>query len=88
MSACGLGVSFAVVLILLVWDRFQSTPTITTIETNNYPIWNVPVSPNTRMDNKNQLIVYAYHDLQFPAVTLCNINKVHRPATMNITEKL
>lgn len=44
LTACGLGLFFAIVLILLVWDRFQSTPTITTIETNNYPIWNVPVS--------------------------------------------
>lgn len=66
VSACVMGAVFAIVLMGLVWDRFQTTPTITTVETNNYPIWNVP----------------------FPAVTICNINKVYAPATRNITEKL
>lgn len=61
-----MGAVFAVVLMRLVWDRFQTTPTITTVETNNYPIWNV----------------------NFPAVTICNINKVYAPATRNIIEKL
>lgn len=61
-----MGAVFAIVLMRLVWDRFQTTPTITTVETNNFPIWNVP----------------------FPAVTICNINKVYAPATRNITEKL
>lgn len=65
-SACVMGAVFAIVLMGLVWDRFQTTPTITTVETNNYPIWNVP----------------------FPAVTICNINKVYAPATKNITDKL
>lgn len=65
-SACIMGAVFAIVLMNLVWKRFQTTPTITTVETNNYPIWNVP----------------------FPAVTICNINKVYSPATKNITEKL
>lgn len=66
ISACVMGAVFAIVLMGLIWDRFQTTPTITTVETNNYPIWNVP----------------------FPAVTICNINKVYAPATKNITEKL
>lgn len=61
-----MGAVFAIVLMGLVWDRFQTTPTITTVETNNYPIWNVP----------------------FPAITICNINKVYAPATKNITDKL
>lgn len=61
-----MGAVFAIVLMGLMWDRFQTTPTITTVETNNYPIWNVP----------------------FPAITICNINKVYAPATKNITEKL
>lgn len=65
-SATVMGAVFAIVLMGLVWDRFQTTPTITTVETNNYPIWNVP----------------------FPAITICNINKVYAPATKNITEKL
>lgn len=65
-SAVLMGAVFAIVLMGLVWDRFQTTPTITTVETNNYPIWNVP----------------------FPAITICNINKVYAPATKNITEKL
>lgn len=64
--ACVMGAVFAIVLMGLVWDRFQTTPTITTVETNNYPIWNVP----------------------FPAVTVCNINKVYAPAARNITDKL
>lgn len=65
-GACAAGAVFAVVLMGLVWDRFQTTPTITTVETNNYPIWNLP----------------------FPAVTICNINKVYAPAAKNITDKL
>lgn len=51
---------------LLVWVKFQNTPTITTVETNNYPISNI----------------------QFPAVTLCNLNKVYAPAAENITKQL
>lgn len=66
LTACVLGIMFAVILIMLVYERFQSTPTITTVETNNYPIWNV----------------------HFPAVTICNNNKVFKPATVNITKKL
>lgn len=66
LSACVLGVVFGVILILLVYDRFQLTPTITTVETNNFPIWNV----------------------KFPAVTICNNNKVYGPAAKNMSEKL
>lgn len=66
VTACILGIVFAVILIMLVYERFQSTPTITTVETNNFPIWNV----------------------QFPAVTICNNNKVFKPATASITTKL
>ncbi|XP_037044653.1 sodium channel protein Nach-like [Bradysia coprophila] len=65
-SAVIVGAVFAIVLMGLVWNRFQTTPTITTVETNNYPIWNLP----------------------FPAVTICNINKVYAPAAQNITDKL
>lgn len=50
----------------LAWNRFEVTPTITTIETNNYPIWNI----------------------KFPGVTICNNNKVYRPAADIITNKL
>ncbi|XP_065080771.1 sodium channel protein Nach-like [Ochlerotatus camptorhynchus] len=50
----------------LSWIRFKSTPTITTIETTTYPIWNVA----------------------FPAVTICNINKVDRSRTSSIIEAL
>lgn len=61
-----IGAAFALIMIILIWQRFQSTPTITTVETYYHPIWNVP----------------------FPAVTICNINKVYRPATKNIKRKL
>lgn len=61
-----LSIIFAVILMLLVWERFRTTPTITTIETNNYPIWNV----------------------NFPAVTICDINKVYRPLAEPIMAKL
>lgn len=61
--ACILGTGFALTLMYLVWLRYDTTPTITTVETTNYPIWNVP----------------------FPAVTICNVNKVYRPAAENIT---
>lgn len=64
--SCVLGAVMAIVMMRLIWTKFQTTPTITTIETNNFPIWNV----------------------QFPAVTLCNINKVYKPAAENIREKL
>lgn len=66
MTACAMGGLMTVLLIQLVWSRYQTSPTITTVETNNFPIWNV----------------------QFPAITLCNINKVYAPASMHIREKL
>lgn len=55
-SACIMGAVFAIVLMNLVWKRFQTTPTITTVETNNYPIWNVPF-PGVTICNINK--VYA-----------------------------
>lgn len=61
-----IGAAFAFIIINLVWQRFELKPTITRVETNFYPIWNVP----------------------FPSVTICNINKVYRPATLNITKQL
>ncbi|XP_023287594.1 sodium channel protein Nach-like [Orussus abietinus] len=42
---------------VLTWQRFEKTPTVTTIDTTTYPIWG----------------------LHFPAVTICNYNKVYRP---------
>ncbi|GAB0097885.1 sodium channel protein Nach [Sergentomyia squamirostris] len=66
MTACVSGAIFAIAMMSLVWDRFQTTPTVTTIETTSHPVWDVP----------------------FPSVTLCNINKVYRPNTLNITRIL
>lgn len=40
----------------LVWRRFQNSPTITTIDTTNHPIWNVPF-PSVTICNINK--VYA-----------------------------
>ncbi|XP_055530563.1 sodium channel protein Nach-like [Wyeomyia smithii] len=50
----------------LAWIRFKNTPTITTIETTSYPIWNIP----------------------FPAVTICNINKIDKSRVKNLTDQL
>lgn len=55
---------FSLHMMNLVWIRYQTTPTVTTIETLNHPIWEVP----------------------FPAVTVCNINKVHLPNTKVLLE--
>lgn len=65
-SAICAGTVFAIILMGLSLDRFQRTPTITTVETNNYPIWNV----------------------EFPAVTICNNNKVYAPAAQRMAEML
>lgn len=61
-----LGFVFAIIMMLLVWNRYQTIPTITTVETTNYPIWK----------------------LQFPAVTICNNNKVYAPAAEILAAKL
>lgn len=66
ISVFVLGAMFAITLMGLVWVRFQRTPTITTVETNNYPIWNV----------------------KFPAVSICNNNKVYEPAAQPIIKML
>lgn len=60
------GALFSLYMMNLVWIRFVNTPTVTTVETINNPISEVP----------------------FPAVTVCNINKVHGPNTVRISEVL
>jgi amiloride-sensitive sodium channel len=50
----------------IVWQRFHESPTVTTVETTTYPIWNIP----------------------FPAVTLCDNNKVYQPAAMKLAANL
>lgn len=65
-SAFCAGTVFAVILMRLILERFQRTPTITTVETNNYPIWNV----------------------EFPAVTICNNNKVYAPCAKKMADML
>ena len=57
---CALGLACAVVLINKVWMQYSTSPTITSIESTHFPIWNIP----------------------FPAVTLCQVNKVHRSAAV------
>lgn len=61
-----LGTLFSVYLMKLVWNRFQTQPTVTTVETTNYPIWDVP----------------------FPAVTVCNVDKIYKPRTLKIYKLL
>ncbi|XP_053663721.1 pickpocket protein 11-like [Anopheles marshallii] len=51
---------------MIAWMRFRTTPTITTIETMTYPIWNIP----------------------FPAVTVCNINKIDLRKAKPIIDRL
>jgi amiloride-sensitive sodium channel len=65
-AVCILCVSVAVVMMKIVWLRFQDSPTVTTVETTTYPIWNIP----------------------FPAVTLCNNNKVYQPAAIKLATNL
>uniref|UniRef100_A0A336KF41 CSON009762 protein n=1 Tax=Culicoides sonorensis TaxID=179676 RepID=A0A336KF41_CULSO len=60
------GALFALYMMNLVWIRFVNTPTVTTVETINNPISEVP----------------------FPAVTICNINKVHYPNTEGVRQIL
>lgn len=60
------GALFSLYMMNLVWIRFVNTPTVTTVETINNPISEVP----------------------FPAVTVCNINKVHYPNTKRIRDIL
>lgn len=58
------GLFLATMMTRLVWQRSQSTPTLTAVDSYHYPIWKVP----------------------FPAVTLCNINIVYRPAFEQISK--
>jgi len=59
-------VSVATVMMRIVWLRFDESPTVTTVETTTYPIWNIP----------------------FPAVTLCNNNKVYKSAAIRLAKNL
>lgn len=54
--SCVAGIYCAVLMMRLVWQRFQNNPTITTIDTTNHPIWNVPF-PSVTICNINK--VYA-----------------------------
>ncbi|GFG36325.1 hypothetical protein Cfor_05944, partial [Coptotermes formosanus] len=65
-AVCITCVSVAIVMMDIVWLRFQDSPTVTTVETTTYPIWNIP----------------------FPAVTLCNNNKVHKTAAIALAKHL
>lgn len=59
-----IGLLLAIMMTRLVWQRSQSTPTLTAVDSYYYPIYKVP----------------------FPAVTLCNINIVYRPAFEQISK--
>uniref|UniRef100_A0A182PHT6 Pickpocket n=1 Tax=Anopheles epiroticus TaxID=199890 RepID=A0A182PHT6_9DIPT len=64
--ACMICVGFTMIMGMIAWMRFRTTPTITTIETMTYPIWNIP----------------------FPAVTVCNINKIDNRKAKVIIDRL
>jgi amiloride-sensitive sodium channel len=53
-------------IILDVWEEYVNSPTVTTVDSTSYPIWNVP----------------------FPAVAVCNLNKVSRMATWDLAQNL
>ncbi|PNF20288.1 hypothetical protein B7P43_G14391, partial [Cryptotermes secundus] len=55
-----------VFIIMDVWEEYLNSPTVTTVDSTSYPIWNVP----------------------FPAIAVCNINKVSRSATWKLAQKL
>lgn len=59
---CAFGLAGAVVLINKVWTQYSTSPTITSVESTHYPIWNIP----------------------FPAVTICQVNKVHLSAAESL----
>lgn len=48
------GVVFAVIMMRLVYIRFVNNPTITTIDTTNHPIWEVPF-PSVTLCNINKV---------------------------------
>ena len=53
-------------IILDVWKEYINSPTVTTVDSMNYPIWKVP----------------------FPAVAICNINKISRSAAKEMAEEM
>jgi hypothetical protein len=57
---CAVGLAGATVLINKVWTQYSTSPTITSIESTHFPIWNIP----------------------YPAVTVCQVNKVHLSAAV------
>uniref|UniRef100_A0A182WIC2 Uncharacterized protein n=1 Tax=Anopheles minimus TaxID=112268 RepID=A0A182WIC2_9DIPT len=66
LLACMVCIGFTMIMGMIAWMRFRTTPTITTIETMTYPIWNIP----------------------FPAVTVCNINKIDNRRARVIIDRL
>ncbi|XP_031787058.1 sodium channel protein Nach [Nasonia vitripennis] len=66
LLVCILGLSFSVALMMLVWQRFKQTPTVTTIESTTHPIFS----------------------LNFPAVSICNYNKVYKPHADKFSEDM
>jgi amiloride-sensitive sodium channel len=53
-------------IILDVWREYINSPTVTTVDSTTYPIWEVP----------------------FPAIAVCNINKISKSATRNLAQDL
>lgn len=58
LLSCVAGLYCGVLMMTLVWRRFQKNPTITTIDTYNHPIWEVAF-PSVTICNNNK--VYAPH---------------------------
>ncbi|XP_023247579.1 sodium channel protein Nach-like [Copidosoma floridanum] len=66
LVVCVLGFFIALLLMLFVWQKFRRTPTVTTIDTTTYPIFN----------------------LAFPAVSICNYNKVYKPHAEKFSKRM
>lgn len=67
----------------LIYDKYESTPIITVVDTNNYPIWNVHF-PSVTVCNVNKVFILI--DCSFEFLTF--ILQVYAPAANNITQQL
>jgi amiloride-sensitive sodium channel len=52
-------------MVMKQWDRNDTNPTLTALDTSHYPIW----------------------DIDFPAVTLCGINRIKKSRALSISNE-
>lgn len=56
------GVAFSTYFCVEMWQRWEESPVLMSVDTNRYPLKNVP----------------------FPAVTICNVNKVSKEKLLKV----